>query len=275
MRQEIEVKVVQEVQSLAVNIGYKTVGDWFDGTLRALTLDAILPKHREGHALQPILIWLCGGGFSQVNEHIWLPEMVKYARAGITVISPRYRTSNEAPFPAQICDVKAAIRYVRANAARFSGDPDRIFLMGESAGAILSELAAATPNDPRFLEGEYPEVSDAVTGVIPFYGACDMTLQDRKMNWRNMAYFGGPFTEEQTKAASALTYLSKDAPPFLIFHGQEDEKVPVEQSEILYKRLTELGVPADYYCVKGLNHGNDGFYQDEIADIVIRFIKAH
>ncbi len=275
MKHEIEVEVLNEVQSLAANIGYKTVGDWFDGTLRTLTLDAILPKHREDHAPQPALIWLCGGGYTQVNEHIWLPEMVRYARAGITVVSPRYRTSNEAPFPAQIRDVKAAVRYVRANAEQFCADPGRIFVMGESAGAELAQLIAATPNDPFFTEGAYPEVSDAVSGAIPFYGTCDRTLQNKTPNWRSLAYFGGPFTEEQKKEASSLTYLSAAAPPFLIFHGEEDEKVPVMQSEILYARLTELGVPADYYRVKGLNHGNDGFYQDAVANIVIGFIKAH
>ena len=275
MKKEIEVTVRREVQSLAADIGYKTVGDWFNGTLRTLTMDSILPKHRAGHAPQPVIVWLCGGGFTQVNEHIWLPEMVRYAQAGITIVSPRYRTANEAPYPAQLLDVKAAIRFVRANAEMFCADPDRIFVMGESAGAVLSQLAAATPDDPRFVEGAYPEVSDAVAGAIPFYGSCDLTVQNKKSNWRSMAFYGGEFTEEQTKAASSLTYLTSDAPPFLIFHGSEDEKVPVEQSEKLYARLTELGVPVEYYRVKGMNHGNDGFYQDEIADIIIRFVKAH
>ena len=275
MKQEIEVNVRQEVQSLAADIGYTTVGDWFDGTLRTLTLDAVLPKHRDGHALQPAIIWLCGGGFTQVNEHIWLPEMVRYARAGITVISPRYRTANEAPFPAQLKDIKAAIRFVRANAEKFCVDPKRIFVMGESAGAVLAQLSAAVADDPRFTEGAFPEISDRISGAISFYGSCDMTTQNRNPNWRRLALYGGPFTEEDTKASSSLTYLTSDAPPFLIFHGAEDEKVPVEQSEKLYARLTELGVPVDYYRVKGLNHGNDGFYQDEIADIVIRFVKSH
>ena len=275
MKYEIEGTIRQEVISLAADIGYKTVNDWFDGTVRSLTMDVLLPKHWEGHAPQPALVWLCGGGFTQVNEHIWLPEMVRYAKAGITVISPRYRTSNEAPFPAMLKDVKAAIRFVKANAARFCVDPERVFVTGESAGAILTQLAAATPDDPRFIEGMYPEVSDAVAGAIPFYGACDMTRQDAVPNWRNMAFFGGPFTKEQTESASSLTYLTKDAPPFLMFHGAEDEKVSVEQSETLYARLCELGVPADYYRVKGLNHGNDGFYQDEIAQIVIEFIRKH
>ena len=146
MKREIEVTVRQEVQSLAADIGYRIVNDWFDGTLRSLTMDAILPKHREGHAPQPVLVWLCGGGFTQVNEHIWLPEMVRYARAGITVVSPRYRTSPEAPFPAQLEDVKAAIRFVKANAERFCADPSRVFLMGESATPEMLVCISPPPN---------------------------------------------------------------------------------------------------------------------------------
>ena len=136
IKKEIEVTVRREVQSLAADIGYKTVGDWFNGTLRTLTMDSILPKHREGHAPQPVIVWLCGGGFTQVNEHIWLPEMVRYAQAGITVVSPRYRTANEAPYPAQLQDVKAAIRFVRANAGMFCADPERIFVIVSSSSCM-------------------------------------------------------------------------------------------------------------------------------------------
>lgn len=97
----------------------------------------------EGPA-RPVLLWLCGGAWLDMNKDVWMPEMVAFAKAGYTVVTAEYRLTHEAKFPAQIEDVKAALRYLRAHAAQFNIDPLKFAVMGESAGGYLTALAGTT-----------------------------------------------------------------------------------------------------------------------------------
>ena len=175
MKKEIRIPITQEAITLVPNVVYKMERFWYDMTLRPMKMSVLMPKHWQEHKPQPLVLWLCGGGFQVMDENIWIPQMIDFARAGFTVASVEYRTAHTAPFPAELVDVKAAIRYLRAHKEEFCFDGEHIFVMGESAGgAIASEAGLIT--DPQYDVGEYLEESSAVTGVVDFYGVVDQTV---------------------------------------------------------------------------------------------------
>ena len=305
MIQTLQLTAEKECLALIADITYKNEASWFGEAERPLKLSLLLPKHKEGHVKMPLLLWLCGGNFAQVDHNIWLPQMMPYARAGYVVASAEYRTVNEAPFPAALVDVKAAIRYLRAHSDRYCIDPAHVFIMGESAGGALAVFAGLTgvgsgaPGEetghadacaevPRAAnesldQGDCLEYSSAVTGVIDLYGPVDFArdFEDMKGNpvkhgayLQRAAAFPGEAREQQY-AHFALDHVSKDAPPFLIFHGTADEKVAPAHSEMLCEALTAHGVPADLYLVEGAAHGADVFYQEEITEIVLSFLDRY
>ncbi len=277
MKQRIQVSLEQETLILAENITYSRVGDWYDTTWQELKLDVICPKARDGHPAQPCIVWICGGAFITERKDVWLPEMADFARMGYTVVSVDYRTSDKAPFPAALIDVKTAIRFLRAHAADFCIDPARIFVMGESAGGTLASLTGVTAGMPEFEQGEWLDQDSSVAAVVDFYGLVDiaavMGLTAENVPAWQMTAFLGDGTPETIRAASAVSYVNADTCPFLIFHGTADATVPTTQSETLYQRLTEAGVAADYYEVEGAAHGDPLFYQMKMKTRINDFLR--
>ena len=127
-----------------------------------------MPKHRNENEKLPLLIWLCGGAFQVMDPDVWIPQWTEFARKGSVVASVEYRTANEAPFPAALEDVKAAIRFLRANASCFGVDPEKVFVGGESAGGCLACLAGVYGKERRYDVGEYLEYSSQIQGCWIF-----------------------------------------------------------------------------------------------------------
>ena len=138
MKQHLQIALDHEPLAWINGVVYSNRPAWYNVTARALHMDLIVPKERPHHAPQPAVLFLCGGAYMVMDRSIWLPELMTLARAGYTVASMEYRTSNEAAFPAALEDVKTAIRFLRAHAEEYCVDPARIFLMGESAGGTLA-----------------------------------------------------------------------------------------------------------------------------------------
>ncbi len=278
MKQRIHVSMEQETLILAENITYSRVGDWYDTTWQELKMDIICPKVRDGHPAQPCIVWICGGAFITERKDVWLPEMADFARLGYTVVCVDYRTSDKAPFPAALIDVKTAIRFLRAHAAEFCIDPARIYAMGESAGGTLASLAGVTAGMPEYEQGDWQDQDSSVAAVVDFYGLVDiaavMGMSSENVPAWQMTAFLGDGTPETIRAASAVSYVSKDTCPFLIFHGTADATVPMTQSETLYQRLTEAGARAEYYEVEDAAHGDPLFYQPEMKSIVDAFLRG-
>ena len=134
----------------------------------------------EGHERMPAIVWMCGGAFRVVDRSVWIPELLHFARGGYVVASVEYRTGNEAAFPYPLMDVKAAIRYLKAD---------------------------------------------------------------------------------------------ENTPLFLILHGAKDARVPMKKSEVFYEKLVEKGVKAEFWILEEAAHGDDLFYQDEVLDRVIGFLR--
>lgn len=219
------------------NVSYSRVVSWFNSTMRDLKMDVILPKNRMNHAPCPTILWLCGGAYKEVDRAVWLPQLVDLARRGYVVASAEYRTSNESTFPAALEDAKAAVRFLRANARDFFVDPERICVMGESAGGTLASLVGVTGGIREFDVGANLEFSSSVQAAVDYYGVVKMDEQRGVSEQDNpavpgwcMEAFLGPKWREAERA-SAINYVCKDTPPFLIFHGDCDPLVPISNSE--------------------------------------------
>ena len=287
MRKQLCIEKKREVLSLITDITFSNVSCWYDASRRDLKMDLILPKNRTVHSACPTIVWICGGAYRVVNRSVWLPEMMRFARAGYVVASIEYRTSNEAIFPAQLIDVKSAVRFLRAHAKEFCIDPDRIYAMGESAGGTMASLLGVTGNQKELDQGNHLDQSSAVQGVVDYYGVVDLSdasaERDRMSAAANQSndvpyfafeeFLGVGYGKAEAEKASAIRYLSEKTPPFMILHGTEDTVVPMAQSEKLYDALQKEGIPCEFAAVEGAAHGDDLFYQDEMTDQVISFLN--
>jgi acetyl esterase/lipase len=239
-------------------------------------LDLLVPRTPRSDRPLPVIVFIHGGAWQQGDRSGGLPTLLSYVAdgeyAGVTV---GYRLTGEASWPAQIHDCKAAIRWVRANARTYHLDPDRIGLIGGSAGGHLVALLG-TSDASAHLEGDLGKdtgVSTRVRCVVDQFGPSDfLTISQAKSQLKHDApnnaisrLLGGTISEKPdvARAASSITYVSPDDPPFLIIHGTDDPGVPYDQSVRLAAALRKAGVPVLFQTVEGGLHGN--FRNPEIA----------
>jgi acetyl esterase/lipase len=278
MEKELSVKLENEVLSLVTDITFSCVPDWYNSIFTDLKMNLIIPKHRDLHKGMPAILWLCGGAYSVVSNSVWMPEMMYFARKGFVVASAEYRTSNKAIFPAGIIDVKSAIRYLKAHAEKFCIDPSKIFVMGESAGGTYACLAGVTKKIKDWDQGDNLSVDSSVAGVVDFYGIVNIEASPIAKNgaipsWVTGAFLGEDSYDENAKNASAINYVDHESVPFLILHGTKDTTVPIAQSDDLYEKLNDNNIYTEYYKIKGAEHGEDYFYQNEVKDLVYSFLR--
>jgi acetyl esterase/lipase len=189
--------------------------------------------------------WMYGGKHAERNRPL--------AEQGFCTASVDYRPSTEAPFPAQIEDVRAAVRFLRANAGRYHIDPDRVGVWGDSSGGHLAALLG-TAGD-RSQPAEQPDdavLSAQVQAVGVVSAPTDLVLLNNQFV---PPLLGGPIAEHKELAAlaSPLTFVAtaKRLPPFLIIHGDEDQQVPIEHAELLRDALTAAGADVEYVPLHG------------------------
>ncbi len=249
-------------------------------------LDLLLPKAPKGDAPLPVVVaihggaWMAGEKSQAVGSIMGLVASGDYA--GVTV---GYRLSGEATWPSQINDCKAAIRWVRANAEKYHLDPERIGVIGGSAGGHLVAMLG-TSGGVEALEGDlgpYKGVSSKVRCVVNEFGPAELStmgdapssIDHNAPNAPESKLLGEPIlkAQEKAKAASPITYVSKDDPPFLIIHGDKDMTVPFDQSERLTKALKASGVDVLFIKVEGGGHG--GFRNPELPRRVRQFFDKH
>jgi acetyl esterase/lipase len=238
------------------------------GGKKALLLDLFKPKVIKKPV--PGLIFVHGGAWQEGSRKNYGIYCRDFAAKGYVVATIEYRLSREAPYPAAIQDVNCAIRWMRANAAKLNVDPNKIALVGGSAGGHLVMLAAYAPNDPE-LEGTggNNSVSSRVQAVVDIYGLVSIggpsprsvfiRVRDPNPN-PVLQFMGGKTWEDDREAyekASPITHLTKDAPPTLILHGVVDELVSIKHADRLSDKLSDLGVPFLYDRIEGWNHGMD------------------
>jgi acetyl esterase/lipase len=174
------------------------------------------------------------------------------ALQGYLVVSVNYRLYPAGRYPAMIEDVKCAIRSLRAKAAEYNLDPDRIGAVGVSAGGHLVSLIGTSDPGAGFDVGEYLEQSSRVQAVVAMAPVTDLTRSFPNADIEAMRQVG--FGEDNIAQASPITHVTADDPPFLLIHGDRDELVPVEQSQLMYEKLLEANVPAQLIIVRNAGH---------------------
>ncbi len=244
-------------------------------------LDLYLPKEADSNGKRPLLVWIHGGAWLGGSKQ--RPLALRFAEKGYAVASINYRLSQHATFPAQIEDCKAAIRWLRANAAQHGYDPNRIGVWGSSAGGHLVALLGTTGDVKEFDVGPNAGVSSRVQAVCDFFGPTDFTkmssfpstMKHDAPDSPEAKLIGGAVQENKDKCqrANPISYVTKDDPPFLIVHGDKDPLVPHNQSEILLDALKKAGAEASLYTVKGGGHG--GFKDPQVDILVTEFFCKH
>jgi acetyl esterase/lipase len=220
-------------------------------------------------------IHIHGGGFTGGSKNTLTERVPPYARRGYVALAVQYRLAGQAKWPAQIEDVKAAIRWTRANAKALGVDPDRIGVVGHSAGGHLALFAAGTPNRPEFEgKGGTPGVSTKVVACCAYYPATE--IRPRADGTANNLMAAGS-DEAAHRAASPVTYVATGFPPTVIFHGTADTTIPVESSERFFKLLRDAKVPAELHAIEGVPHVFDSNkeFAEMAAGLADFFIDRH
>ncbi|MGE3819033.1 MAG: alpha/beta hydrolase fold domain-containing protein [Isosphaeraceae bacterium] len=249
-------------------------------------LDLLLPRKPQGDRLLPVVIYIHGGawrggdrkgGFGALG-----PLVASGDYAGVTA---SYRLTDEATWPAQIHDCKAVVRWVRANASKYHLDPNKIAAMGSSAGGHLVAMLG-TSGDVAALEGNvgpHHGVSSEVQCVADLYGPAELSrmglfpssMDHEADDSPESLLIGGPLLKnpDAARAASPVSYVSADDPPFLIIHGTKDDVVPYDQSARLHDALHKAGVQTTLIPVERGGHGNFG--NPEIPLRIQTFFDKH
>lgn len=218
----------------------------------------------------PLLIWIHGGAWRGGDKRIF-NDFERFARRGFAVLSIDYRFIQEAPFPAQLIDCKAAVRWARAHAEIYGYNADTIIVGGGSAGGHLAALLGVTNNDPRYDVGMYLEYSSKVQAVVDEYGPVNLVNSEMPDFAPVMDALLGE-EQQMRHEASPMQLITGSEPPFLILHGTNDPTIPIAQSQRFYDALKAAGVDAQFYAIPG---GVHGFDSTETYHILTEFILSH
>jgi acetyl esterase/lipase len=205
-----------------------------------------------------------------------LPQLVRFAEAGFAVASIDYRGIGEAKFPEPQMDVKAAVRYLRANAGLYNLDPENIAVFGPSAGGHLSLIAGLTGDDEEFIDERWPGVSSEVAAIATFYPAVYFGESGSPGYDLGSLHLGfsshDPANAEATRHASPESHIGPDSPPVLLIHGTEDSIVPIASSQRFYDALMAENVDATFITVQGVGHDFEQMTSvPEVTEALIAF----
>lgn len=293
--------------------GVKGIGGvvyWQPLGFRPLTLDLYLPPAtiKKTSTGFPLVIYIHGGAWMGGDLRRTGPfedfpgVLASLSAKGYVVASIEYRLSGEAKFPAQIQDVKAAIRFLRHNASKYGINPAKIVTWGTSAGGHLAALAAVSCSADA-LEPKQPDtpfgpaksdpitssdVSDCVQGCIAWYGVFDFNTiisqskEDNTMprdnarapEWQLLGCFGKDCKSEQIAAVSPVSYVDSNDPPMLLIAGDQDRVVPYHQTLEMAEKLKAAGVKHELIVLAGSNHGFMGKDPQQTRDDNLKALSA-
>lgn len=247
----------------------------------ALALDLYIPK---SNIRSPLIVWVHGGAWrSGSKANMPLTNLVA---KGYSVASVDYRLSTEAKFPAQVHDIKAAIRFLRARGKEWGLPSEKIVIAGDSAGAHLAALVGVS-NRHAELEGTVGDSRDhssSVQGIISFYGASNLTTilsqspphgLSVRVPALDLLLGGQPEAlPEVARLASPIFHVDASDPPLLLLHGDQDPQMPIKQSYELRDAYESAKLPVQFAIVAGGVHGGKGFYDPERTETVEKFLRS-
>ncbi len=257
-----------------------------------LALQLMKPQWKSGGKGFPLVVFIQGSGWQKPNQFWELPQLALLVKRGFVVASVTHRSCWQAAAPAFLQDVKAAVRFLRKNAAEYDIDPDRVCAWGTSSGGNTALLLGLTGDDPAFETDEHAGFSTKVNCVVDCFGPTDL-IRMMDVQYANIpvdsgnanlfvALSGGELVdgrmdEEGRKnlaAISPVNYVKPDRklPPFLVLHGDADPVVLYEDSEAFYHQLVENGFEADLVRVTDAPHEGN-FWSMQLLNIIFDFIE--
>jgi acetyl esterase/lipase len=249
---DLEPKIPETIEEIK-DVEYKNVNG------KSLQMDFYRPKNADGQL--PLLVFIHGGSWKSGKRSDYLVYLTSFAEKGYITATVSYRLLRDSIYPAAVEDVTDAVEWLFENGENYGYDPDRIALIGGSAGAHLAMLAGYGWKNSRTDSGNPDDTSSGhrIKAVVDIYGPADLTTEYARNQRLVNAFIGHSYDEnpELYREASPVSYLASSCPPTLIFHGTSDTLVPISQSDTLKSRLDALGVPCEYYRVPLWPHAMD------------------
>lgn len=267
--QKQEITVEEDIPYRKATDGVKAPDHW--------KLDLAMPK--EGKGPFPLVICVHGGAWRAGNRKQTSTLMKQFAQRGFVSATISYRLVGVAKFPAQIEDCKAAVRFLRARAKKYRINPDKVGAIGFSAGGHLVSLMGVADGKAK-LEGDggNADQSSRVQAVVSFFGPTDFinkSWSEQVEKLLLVPFLGGSYKDAKKTyvKASPLTYVSKDDPPHLFFHGDKDTLVGIHHSKDMAAALKKIDVPAEVVVMEGVGHGlpSDSKKREAVIEQAIGF----
>jgi acetyl esterase/lipase len=246
-----------------------------------LRLDLYTPESRTG---APLIVWVHGGAWENGNKSAM--PLGPIIERGFAVASLDFSPASKAPFPGQIHEIKAAIRFLRAQAKQYGYDASRIAIAGASSGAHLAAVVG-TSNGHKELEGalgSHRTESSDVDAILSYFAATNLTtilaqstpfgLGIREPALKRLLGAAPKDDEPLAKLASPVFQVDRSDPPLLLFHGDQDPQMPINQSHELEGAYEQQGLEAEFVVVHGAAHGGDAFYSPENVQHAVTFLSA-
>ncbi len=261
-----------------------------DGDPMSMLMDLIVFNDDE---VRPCVIFITGGGFMMAPKGAHLYDRYELAKAGYVVASVEYHVVSNGIYSDAVKDIKAAIRYLRANAKEYGIDTNNIAVWGESAGGYMTAMVGATNGVEKFEEGENLDQSSDVQAAIDVYGLSDLTQigadydEDAANSHFTLDSPDGKYIHgkdsrltsldkpEVVAQANPVNYVDENDPPFLLLHGTQDMLVSPSQTLLMHNALREAGVPSTRYVIEGAGHATAEFSDPQVIEIMIDFLDSH
>jgi acetyl esterase/lipase len=255
------------------DIVYATV----DG--KPLALDLYFPAGKKSPAL---IVWVHGGAWSMYDKKQFPKQLVD---SGFALASVDFRQSTDARFPAQVHDIKASIRFLRAKARDYGYRIDRIAIAGASSGGHLAAMVGVTNGDKELegTVGDYLKESSSVQAIVDYFGASNLTtilaqstpfgLGVRKPALDKLLGGQPEDVPALAKLASPVFHVDRNDPPLLLLHGDQDPQMPINQSHELQGAYEKLGLDVSLDVVHGAAHAGPMFYEPEHLKRTVAFLQ--
>ncbi len=282
-----QIQVVPENLELTTDIVFHNSTNT-EGQPLLLKMDVVRPKDEKKY---PAVIYITGGGFMWAPKNSNLYNRCEIAKAGFVVGSIEYHVVSNGLYSDAVADVKAAIRFLRANADKFGIDPEKMAVWGESAGGYLTAMTGTSNGIQKFETGENLDQSSAVQAAIDVYGLSDLTKIGADYDKEaEEAHFTTDAPEagyvhgknggltildkpEVVAQSNPVNYVDKNDPAFLFIHGSADQLVSPSQTLLVHNALRKAGVTSKRFVITGANHGGPHFSDPQVIGVMVDFLN--